>query len=564
MLRNKEKFLEELNYYEKIIVVVDNIFTLNLKNEILLKSFNLFKILELSPLLRYELIKKWVSITDVEQKFTNNYYKEIDSKSELVDHTLGKVLSSGIMPSYPFIILSIISTYETFQIPLNQEITSQGYCYQALIYLYLRKQGVKDDEIDIYINFLTELSYDLMQNNKREISQYELEEFIKYYSSKFNLPIDHNKVISILSNAKIFGPDNFNNYYFYYKYIFYYFVAKYFAEHYDYCKEKISDLVQNLHKNENAYITIFIAHHTKNNEILDEILLNAMILFDKYEVATLRKEELKFFDDRIEILMKEIMPAITKSPEQNRRDRLKAKEKIEEANSEENEEKEFTNELGIELRRSIKTVEVMGRILKNRAGSIERERLKSIFVEAMNVHLRILSSFFDLIKDENEERTIVEIILKRLDFITNEILKEKNKRPNQEDLERIARIIFWNLNFEVVFSLILRIIHSLGSDKLIKIVEEVCDKENTPAAFLVKHGILMWYNKNLQLDSIIGSINDKQFSEISKKILRRLIIRHASMHIIDYKERQKIQSKLNIPSDRLLIEKLKSDKSKRK
>jgi len=51
----------------------------------------------------------------------------------------------------------------------------------------------------------------------------------------------------------------------------------------------------NLHKDENAYIAIFISHHSKNAYILDEIILNAQCLFDKYKSATLSKEELSFF-----------------------------------------------------------------------------------------------------------------------------------------------------------------------------------------------------------------------------------------------------------------------------
>lgn len=559
LLKNKEEFLEQINEFDKIIVIVDNIFTLNFINETIIKSFNLFKVLELSPLLRYELIKKWISLNDLINESHNNYYKEIDNKSELVDQTLGKILSSGIMPAYPFYLLSIISTYETFQKPLNQEITSQGYCYQALVYLYLRKQKVKDDEIDIYINFLTELSFYFMQVKKREISQLEFDEFIKSYSEKFNLPIDQNKVVNILSSAKIFGQNNFNNYSFYYKYLYFYFVAKYLAENYHKCSDIISNLIQNLHKNENAYIIIFIAHHTKNINILDEITLNAMLLFEKYPVSNLNKEELEFFDEKIEILIKEILPSFSQSPEKTRTEKLKEKGKIEEAMSAEEEDKEISSEIGMELRRGIQTVEVMGRILKNRAGSLEKGKLVEIFYEAMKVHLRILNSFIEIIKDENEEKNIIELIQRRINFINDKIIKEGGKKPTKEKIEKIARIIFWNMNFEVVFSIILRIIHSIGSDKLLNIVTEVCDKEKTPAAFLVKHGILMWYNKNLQLDSIIKWINDKQNSDISKKILRRLIVRHASMHLLDYKDRQKIESKLGIPSDRLLIEHIKND-----
>ena len=106
--------------------------------------------------------------------------QHIDSNTELVNAALGKIIGDGIMPAFPFFILSVISTYETFAKPLDQEITSQGYCYQALIYMYLRKQGVKNDEIEIYINFLTEFSFYFFTEKKNELSIDEFNSFMKF------------------------------------------------------------------------------------------------------------------------------------------------------------------------------------------------------------------------------------------------------------------------------------------------------------------------------------------------------------------------------------------------
>jgi GTPase SAR1 family protein len=150
--QKKEKHLQSLSEYKQIIIIVDDIFNLNFKNEKLIDSFTYFKIEEFSPSLRNELITKWAHLTDTEnaQICPNSIYQKIDSSTELVNATLGKMFGNGIMPAHPFFILSVISTYEAFSTPLDQEITSQGYCYQALIYMYLRKHGVKNDEVDTY------------------------------------------------------------------------------------------------------------------------------------------------------------------------------------------------------------------------------------------------------------------------------------------------------------------------------------------------------------------------------------------------------------------------------
>jgi len=110
------------------------------------------------------------------------------------------------------------------------------------------------------------------------------------------------------------------------------------------------------------------------------------------------------------------------------------------------------------------------------------------------------------------------------------------------------------LNFFVVYGLIDKIIHSVGSNKLTSIVRKVCDNENTPASLLVKHGILMWYNKNVKIDDIAKRIDEDDFSDIARKVMRFMIVNHCSMHSLGFKEKQKIEHKLGIPSEILQLQ----------
>ena len=557
LAKHKEKYISDLSSYQHQIIIVDDIFSLNFEDENLISSFTQFKIREFAPLLRNQLIQRWTQLTDKNHTSENDKYKNIDETTELINATLGL----GIVPKYPFFIISIISTYETFQQPLEKEITSQGYCYQALIYIYLRKQEVKNDEIEIYINFLTEFAFYLYKEQKNELSVTEFDDFINQYSDKYILPIEQEILLNKLKQSQIIKLDSFNNTSFCYEYIYYFFTAKYLAEHLKDNKDIIESIVNNLHKDENAYIAIFTSHHSKNSSILDDIELNAMCLFDKYKPATLRKEELTFFDKKANIIVNAALPSHSSNPEKERIERLKHQGIAEEKDknkqgklSKEGDE----NSLAIELRRSIKTVEVMGRIIKNRAGSLEKSRLEAIFKEAVEVYLRILTSFFDVIKNENGEKEITDFIADRLNKIIEKKAEErrdegkKARELDKDILEKISKEIFWNSNFFFVYGLMRKIINSLGSNKLIEIVEKICNKENTPAYFLIKHGISMWYNKNLLHEDIIKNINNNEFSETAKKTMRFMVVDHCSMHSIKISDKQKIANKLNIPLQRLL------------
>ena len=422
----KEKQIRSLSEYPHFIIIVDDIFCLNFGDEMLINSFNSFKINELKPSQRYELIRNWLIATDKKDStynFDNELYQSIDKTSELIESSLGKIFGSGIMPAYPFYIITIASSYDSFNKPLNQEITSQGHCYQALIYLYLRNQNVKNEDIDIYINYLTELAYYIYSSKKYELTKSEFEKFMDFYKDTYNLPVNKDVLIRKLQRTRFITIDGFNNCYFTYPYLYYYFVGKYLSDNINKKKPIIKKIMNNLHVNENAYIAIFLSHHSKNIFILNEITKNARNLFKDYQPSSLTKSELKFLDEQIDSIIEAALPK-TNAPEKERKKLLKIKDKLEEEKEEESDE-------SLEIRRAIKTVEVMGHIIKNRAGSLELTQLEEIFKEAMNVHLRALSCFYDVIQDSDEQEFLIDYISKKLrelhevDDVDKKVLEEQ-------------------------------------------------------------------------------------------------------------------------------------------
>jgi hypothetical protein len=174
------------------------------------------------------------------------------------------------------------------------------------------------------------------------------------------------------------------------------------SEHIEPKKAIIEKIMSNLHKDENAYITVFITHHTKSNYILDELMLNAEILFENYKPATLNTNELSFFDKHEDKIIQAILPSFKHNADDERKKILEKKSQVEDLKSENSHiepkpsNDEIASDLGTNLRLSIKTVEVMGLIIKNRSGSLDLKRLEDIFEQGLKVHLRILSSFIEI------------------------------------------------------------------------------------------------------------------------------------------------------------------------
>ncbi len=190
----------------------------------------------------------------------------------------------------------------------------------------------------------------------------------------------------------------------------------------------------------------------------------------------------------------------------------------------------------------------MGQIVKNRSGSLEQMRIEQIISEGMNLHLRILSSFFEIIRDRNQQSEIISFLTARI----SSFIDDQERKPDDDKLWEVAKKLFWNLNFSVIYGFINKTVHSLGSDKLQKIINKICNNSKTPSTILIKHGIFMWHGKNLQIDNIASEIENDDFSETAKKVMRYLVVNHCSFHKIDFRNKQRIESKLGIPGKQLL------------
>lgn len=558
LAKYQEKYIEHYKEFPNQVLIVDDIFGLNIKNQTLIQDYNKFKIREFTALERNELIQKWIQIKENNQiQINSNHLQQsIDEKTEIIENSLGIAFGKGIMPSYPFFILTLLSAQE-IQKPLDTEITSQGYCYQALIYLYLRKEGVKNDQIDIYVNFLTELAFWLYDKNSNGLNQNELDDFLKYYKNNFNLPISITDIAKVLSNVNICKFDTCNQYHFCYDYLYFFFIAKYLSEHIEEKKTLINNILSNLHKDENAYITIFIAHHTKSNYILDELLLNAEILFEKYKPATLSTVELSFFDTHEEQIVKAVMPSYEHNANVERNNLLNHKSAVEDSRQEKQEIQNIEtevqeSELIRNIRLSIKTVEVMGLVIKNRSGSLDLKKLEYIFEQGLNVHLRIITSFLELIQNEQSEQEMIEFLTERI----NDIIEKKadSKDMGIDKIKKLAKEIYWNLNFGVLHGFLTKSIHSLGSNNLLNISQTVSEKENSPAAFIVNQGIKMWYAKNIRIDEIANRIKQKDFSLTAKRLMQFKIAEHCILHKIEFQKMKEIENKLQLSPSRILAE----------
>lgn len=535
--KNKETVLNRLSVYKQLIIIIDTIFDIDIIHEKTIISFDRYVIKPLKPSLRNELIRKWITISetsDYDPEFINSDYLQIDERMNMVDAALGKVFGKNIMPAYPFFVLTLLSNYDSINKPLNEEITSQGYCYQALIVLFLGKQGVVNETLDSYINFLTEFAYKRFRHQS-PLSKEVFMDFFNGYTEEYNMTEGKETLLKKLKASGIIRVSSLGNYDFNYPYLYYYFAGKYFAEHLDdrepenkEALDEIEIILDNLHKNENAYITVFMVHHTKDKFLIKKLLKRADELFKNYSPATMSKEEMAFFKTEE---VKKIELSSKNAPNEARKERLQKMDAIEEKMQTVIEEDEDDSELSLELRRSMKTVEVLGRILTNRSGSLKAVQLQTIFEKGMNVHLRVISSFFKLVKDM--------ITIPNYDSFIQEQLLETNPNLKPEDVAKKSQKIFWGMNFGFILGMIAKISTSLGSKSTIKVSDIVCSKAETPIKFLIQQDIAMRFTKNLRLDEI-NKIEELDMPLVAKRAYAYSVVQFCKYNRITESDRNEL------------------------
>jgi GTPase SAR1 family protein len=523
------KFIsEQKNYFA--IIFVDQLFMRSMDKKILTKNFKEYTIREFGHLKRNQLIEKWITYINAD----NKNYKKTDELSEYINNTFLK----GIMPFTPFYILTVLAANEDF-VPLNGELTSKGHCYQALIYISLRKMNVVENEIGAFLNILANIAFRFFKEDISSYSEDDLFVFLNDYSKKYNMPFENEYFMEKIEKSHVFYRDSINQFSFYAPYLYHYFVAKYISEKIsdEDVKGYIEKIYSNLDNQSNAYIGIFIIHHSKNIILIKEILSKIILLYSEYPEISLNKNEIKHIDEYAGTINREVIEAYDKSEEERKKRLL-----MEDADDDEIENYDGKEEINKEIQRikkAIRTVEVMGHILKNHSGEIEIVHLKECFLSALNVHRRICNMF--IIEFKNNESGFV-------DFVANRILDNDNSLTRDE-ISKLAHNYFIFYNVAAIYAAIVRSVNALGSKGLSKIIREIAYEMDNPIGYCVYFQCEMWYNKGLLIEEAKKVY--KEFPDTVKFIMRKLIKEYIDLHHIDYRNKQEIADKFGMEVKKL-------------
>ena len=443
--------------FEKIVVTVpSDIFYSFFRDEERLVDFHEVRIEPLSHQQQEQLIRKRLALSDRNEPVSDGFVDQIENDVNSI------ITSQKIVPRYPFFVLSILQMYEGFM-PDDLSITSYGHCYQVLIVASLRKAGIplEDNAINTCFNFAENLAFKIYQNTKLHTqTKIDFDEFVEKYKKNFIIP---NSILNRLSKHDygILNSDgSFRT-----SYMYYFFLGRFLSKKDEENEDVIKEMCEQSHMTSNYLTLLFIIHHTNDNDIIDDILLRTMCTLDRVDPARLNRDETESFKEIVDAIPENILS--NHSVEEERKKERELRDINDDIVETEDGSEEAIDENPVnDIYRIMKNNEIMGQILRNRYGSLERMKIQEVIETIADSGLRL-----------------VKVGLVDEDWITHEAHYLQKKYPDH-DIEKIKKFIQF-LSFVWTIENVGKIVSSINVPAIREIVNEVVQQKSTPAYDLI-------------------------------------------------------------------------------
>ncbi len=501
-----------------------------------LSHFKHYKLKHFGNKLRYDLIKKWSRIGEDYNLSSAGLLGKVDQTEKILNSVIGK----NLVPRVPFYILTILQSLEAGNTNSDFHNAGLGYYYQYLITQTLGRASVSADKLDEIFNFLSQLSWFIYNENVSDLKINILDRFIDNYSKEYTR-VNNQRRIETLLESRILSKKG-NYYSFAYPYIYYFFLGKYLSQNInsnDEVKRIVSNSCRHIYIHENANIVMFLTHHSKDQTIIDDILSNLRGLFDEHKPITFDRDT-KFLEgfvsDTAEFVYKNISPDHVRSQKSIIQDEV---ERIEEG-KEINEKEENELDLVSKLNKLIKTMEILGQLLKSYYGSIPNKIKVEIARDVFNAPLRAMKDFYCYIERD------------RAAFI-NEVeglIKAKNNDLDKNQRNQIAERFAYQLIGMISSNLILKPAIAIASPHLDEVVSTIVSENPTTAFRLIKIASELELPDNINFDDIKSLYRDIKDDLLCQRVLQSIVLRHMYLFKVSEQDKQKLCAMISIGIDK--------------
>ncbi len=544
--RNLKEIMSAANAHAaSIIVMADDVFMIGLLSHsrqatrAVFGEFELYTIREFGYALRSKLVEKWhrlgFEITEPETDLQH----QIDVCEKMLNTLIGK----NLVPSYPLTILTLLQTMEAATKPSTAS-GSYGYLYEALITAALARVSHRAADLDTKYTYLSRLAYKMYEDDVQRLSREQLEEVTEKYFSMFRLRFPVAQVLRELAEARIL--DEAHGFYnFKYKYIYCYFVARYLRDNAagalgQSVRATLHQMADRVHFEDHTNILILYLYLTRDPELIGYLLDCARRIYSDYAPCDF-EGDVSFvntlYTDTRPLVLPPGEPADHRELERERLDSEAAQEEAELHG--EAKQIAYGDELThlLKMNFSVKTLHVLGQVLRNFPGSLERDVKLEIAKESYLLGLRSLKAVLGIAENNLEELRI---------YFARLIREQRSISGVAELAQSTDELLIW-LTLGCAFGIVKRISTAVGLQELSGTYADVLEVLGpTLSAKLIDVAIRLDHFDAVPLDQIEGVARVVTKNLFTRRVLRDLVANHLYLFQVDYRAKQALGELLEI------------------
>jgi hypothetical protein len=523
------------NFFGRIIVISNSILLFREMafeggDDVPLREYPKFQLLEFGNELREALIEKWLTIGREETIQREQIERETIHAKALVDSVLGR----NLIPSCPLFVLILMQQIETFT-NMTTANASEGYLYEVLITRSLQRSS-GSVAIDTAYTYLATVANAMFDLDRQYLTNEELAQLHETYCAAYDLDLTFMAIEKALIQADILKRVE-SRYWFRYAYCYFYFFARHLRDRLNTPEgvQRVNQLIDEIYRDDNANILAFLTYLAKDSLVIDAIRAKANGIYVDRVPASL-EDDSAFFGK----LLAEI-PKRVYSDRPSKESRRELNRALDDASrsGKSNESASKGVDDALRLNVAFKTLQILGQVIRNFPGSLLAEQKKDIAEECYLLGLRSMSMILKLMEENAEGliATITEHIYGKADKP-----KELTKKRAEDG---VRRFIAWLIDLFAV-SVVKRISGSVGSETLRKTFEAVRVKGNTTAFDLIDISIKLDHFARFPEEEIEQFVKTSGDRVLAMQVLRDLVVMHFYRYPREFRVKQRCCNKVGL------------------
>lgn len=489
-----------------------------------------FKVLPFGYSRRAQLVRRWIQRTGADGSLDE---AALLARCDQAERLLDAVMAKNIVPSLPLYLLTLLQSFDS-GVQGGFEDSGLGEYYDYLVRAGLDSAGVPKTQWGPMIEYCSHLAWQMHATEHKELSQTELQSFNDRYSRE-QIRVELQPRIDALVRARILSR-NGDCVRFRYHYIYYFLKGRYLSK-------QLADLeVQayiraccaHLYVRENANTILFLAHHAFKDPMFLNCVTDAIdVPFKDFAPIAFNGQDTEKVKEFVRDLPKIVYSG--KTPEKAREEINKRRDEFDDGGDGLADKKEdlAQDEFAAQAISLLKTVEILGQILKNQIASIPRVRRVELLKQVMSGPLRAANAFFSVFMSHRDSAQI-EIA---------ELLAKKRVFNSDEERQKAARqLLAWLLQSSAA-GLVIKAVMSISSNDLLEDIKSAANSLGTPAARLISVGVKLDGPGRLPHREIEKLVEDLSNDFIATRVLQILVLRRLYMFRTEEADRQWLASK---------------------